>query len=217
MSKKSVVVVDDFPVVALGLKSILEEVQEFEFKGYAVNLYAMRAILKHQTPDLIIVDSVLPRSDPGETLMELRQTAHLSNILLFCAADEEYTSVLGLRCGVKGIISKRASKEEIVKAARTVSCGGTFISGTAAEKLTAYVVKNDIGTAVVKKPVFSNREYMVLKRLTGGDNLSQIAKDFKLSPKTVATYRERLMQKIGVKTLAGLIRYALQNDILADS
>ena len=73
------------------------------------------------------------------------------------------------------------------------------------------------GTAEVKKPFFSNREYMVLKRLTGGDNLSKIAKDFKLSPKTVATYRERLMQKIGVRTLAGLIRYALQNDILSDS
>lgn len=217
MSKKSVIVVDDFPVVALGLKNILEGALDFEFKGYAVNIYAMRALLKHQKPDLIIVDSVIPRADLGETLKELRQTAPLSNILLFCSADEEFTSVLGLRCGVRGIISKRASKDEIVKAARTVSYGGTFLSGTAAEKLTTYVAKNDLGTAEIGKPKFSTREYMVLKRLTGGDNMSQIARDFNLSPKTVATYRERLMAKIGVRTLAGLIRYALQNDLLSDA
>ncbi|MBR5946531.1 response regulator transcription factor [bacterium] len=217
MNKKTVIVVDDFPVVALGLKSILEEAGDFEFKGYAINVYAMRAILKYRTPDLIIVDSVLPKSDLSETLKELKQTAPFSHILLFCSADEEFTSVLGLRCGVKGIISKRASKDEIVKASRTVSCGGTFLSGTAAEKLTTYVVKNDIGTAVRKRPVFSTREYMVLKRLTGGDSIAKIAKDFALSPKTVATYRERLMGKIGVRSLAGLIRYALQNDLLSDS
>ena len=58
---------------------------------------------------------------------------------------------------------------------------------------------------------------MVLKRLTGGDSIAKIAKDFALSPKTVATYRERLMGKIGVRSLAGLIRYALQNDLLSDS
>ena len=217
MNKKSVIVIDDFPVVALGLKSILEEAGDFEFKGYAINVYAMRAILKYRTPDLIIVDSVLPKSDLSETLKELKQTAPFSHILLFCSADEEFTSVLGLRCGVKGIISKRASKDEIVKASRTVSCGGTFLSGTAAEKLTTYVVKNDIGTASRKRPVFSTREYMVLKRLTGGDSIAKIAKDFALSPKTVATYRERLMGKIGVRSLAGLIRYALQNDLLSDS
>ena len=217
MNKKSVIVIDDFPVVALGLKSILEEAGDFEFKGYAINVYAMRAILKYRTPDLIIVDSVLPKSDLSETLKELKQTAPFSHILLFCSADEEFTSVLGLRCGVKGIISKRASKDEIVKASRTVSCGGTFLSGTAAEKLTTYVVKNDIGTAGRNRPVFSTREYMVLKRLTSGDSIAKIAKDFALSPKTVATYRERLMGKIGVRSLAGLIRYALQNDLLSDS
>lgn len=217
MSKRSVIVVDDFPVVALGLKGILEEAGDFEFKGYAINVYAMRAILRRVSPDLIIVDSVLPRSDLNGTLRELKQTAPYSHILLFCSADEEYTSVLGLRCGVKGIISKRASKDEILKAARTVSLGGTFLSGTAAEKLTTYVVKNDLGTASVKKPVFSAREYMVLRRLTSGDSLSKIAKDFDISPKTVATYRERLMVKIGVRSLAGLIRYALQNDLLSDS
>ena len=58
---------------------------------------------------------------------------------------------------------------------------------------------------------------MVLRRLTSGDSLSKIAKDFDISPKTVATYRERLMVKIGVRSLAGLIRYALQNDLLSDS
>jgi len=217
MNKKSVIVVDDFPVVALGLKSILEEAGDFDFKGYAINVYAMRAILKYRTPDLIIVDSVLPKSDLSETLKELKQIAPFSHILLFCSADEEFTSVLGLRCGVKGIISKRASKDEIIKAARTVSAGGTFLSGAAAEKLTTYMVKNDIGTADRKRPAFSTREYMVLKRLTGGDSIAKIAKDFALSPKTVATYRERLMGKIGVRSLAGLIRYALQNDLLSDS
>ncbi len=217
MSKKTVIVLDDFPVVALGLKSILKESLDFEFEGFAVNMYAARALFKDHKPDVIIVDSVIPKSDLGETLKELRQTSPASNILLFCSADEEFISVLGLRCGVKGIVSKRASKDEIVKAARTVSYGGTFLSGTVAEKLTAYMANNDISSAGTQKPAFSAREFMVLKKLTGGDNISKIARDFALSPKTVATYRDRLMSKIGVKTLAGLIRYALQNDLLSDS
>jgi len=217
MTKRTVVTADDFPIVNVGLKKILEESGEFEVKGSATSVYGLRALLRNQSPDLIIIDSVIPRSDLGELLKNVRLWSPLSRVLLFCSADEEYTAVLGLRSGVKGIVSKSVAQEEILKAARTVSLGGTFLSGGAAEKLTNYVARYGYAGGEKSKPSFSSREYMVLRRLTSGEKISEIARECDLSPKTVATYRERMMAKIGVKSLAGLIRYALQNDLLSDS
>lgn len=217
MTKLSVITADDFPVVTVGLRKILEDSGEFEVMGGAASVYSLRALLRHHMPDLLIIDSVIPRSDLAELLGNLRLWAPLSRVMLFCSADEEFTAILGLRSGVKGIISKSAGAEEIIKAARTVALGGTYLSGRASEKLTNYMVKNGLNGNDKGKPNFSSREYMVLRRLTSGDKLSEIARDCNLSPKTVATYRERMMEKIGVKSLAGLIRYALQNDLLSDS
>ena len=219
MKGKTVLIADDFPVVGMGLKKILEDAGGCEFKGSADSAYALRSYLSAQkAPDLIVVDSNIPRCDISELLSRLREWAPTSNILLFCAADEEFTALLGLKKGVKGVISKCAGIDEVVRACRTVAYGGTYVSGVAAEKMAEYISQSPF-TAEKKsgKPILSAREFMVMRKLTTGNNLSEIARELKLSPKTVSTYRERLMAKLGVKTLAGLIRYALQNDILSDS
>lgn len=218
MSRKTVLAVDDFPIIGIGLKNILEEAGDFDFKGAAYNIYSLRSFLRLQkAPDLIVLDSVMPRSDLGELLSGIRNWAPESNILLFCSADEEFTALLGFKKGVRGVLPKSAGKSEIVKACRTVAYGGTYLTGMAAEKITEYIAKSPFdGRRKAANPFLSAREYMVLKKLTAGDKLSKIACDTRLSPKTIATYKERLMKKIGVKSLAGLIRYALQNDIITE-
>ncbi|MBR5623539.1 response regulator transcription factor [bacterium] len=218
MKGKTVLVADDFPVVGMGLQKILEGAGDFEFKGAAGSVYALRSFLFNQkAPDLIVVDSNIPHCDISELLTNLRDWAPMSNILLFCAADEEFTALLGLKKGVRGVISKCAGADEIVKACRTVAHGGTYVSGVAAEKMAHYISESPFVTEEKsRKPFLSAREFMVMRKLTTGNSLSQIARELNISPKTVCTYRERLMAKLGIKTLAGLIRYALQNDILAD-
>jgi DNA-binding NarL/FixJ family response regulator len=218
MRKKSVVIADDFPIVGVGLRKILEEAGDFDFKGAARNVYSLRAFLNLQrAPDLVVVDSAMPRCDLSELLESVREWAPSSNVLLFCSADEEFTALLGFKKGVRGVLPKSAEPEEIVRACRTVACGGTYLSGIAAEKITDYVAKKPWeGGKSSARPFLSAREYMVLKNLAAGDKMTKIASESGLSPKTVATYKERLMTKTGARTLAGLIRYALQNDLLSD-
>ncbi|MBR5900780.1 response regulator transcription factor [bacterium] len=219
MKGKTVLIADDFPIVGMGLKKILEDAGDFEFKGVAGSVYALRSFLFTQkAPDLIVVDSNIPRCDISTLLANLREWAPGSNILLFCAADEEFTALLGLKKGVRGVISKCAGTDEIVRACRTVAYGGTYVSGAAAEKMANYISESPFSAENKEdKPFLSAREFMVMRKLTTGSSLSEIARELNISPKTVGTYRERLMAKLGVKSLAGLIRYALQNDILSDN
>lgn len=214
MEKKSVVVADDFPIVGRGLQSLLSRTDDLEVVAVALNPYHLQAVLKERRCDVILLDSGLPGTNLGGLLTSLKTWAPKVPVLLFTPADEEYTTLLAFQSGVRGHILKSAPLDEILKAVRTVAWGGTYLSGSAAEQLAGYVARTAHGQSLENPDEFlSKREHEILLLLTKGYSLARVGRETGLSPKTIGTYKVRLMEKLGVRSMAGLLRYAIETHL----
>ena len=120
--------------------------------------------------------------------------------------SEEIYAMKALKCGASGYITKSSAPEELVTAIMKVSTGGRYISGSLAEKLTDNLLTES------KDPLhqlLSVRELEVLNLIATGEKAARIANLLSLSPKTISTYRQRLLEKLKLHTTADLIRYAI--------
>ena len=112
-----------------------------------------------------------------------------------------------MRLGACGYLSKESTSSELVDAIRKVSAGGKYITRALAEQLA------DEAGAQAEKPSYetlSDREFQVLTRLGNGKSTSQIAEELKISPKTVSTYRSRILEKLNLNSTADIIRYVIE-------
>ena len=115
-----------------------------------------------------------------------------------------------MKAGASGYLTKDHSPEELAEAIRKVARGGRYISSVLAERL-AFDLEGQ------EEPLhrsLSDREYQFLVKLAGGGSLKQIAEELALSPKTVSTYRARVLEKMNLSTNAELIRYAIDHDLV---
>ena len=131
-------------------------------------------------------------------------------LVLSMHAEEQFASRV-LKAGASGYLPKESAPEELVKAIRKVHGGGHYVSPSQAEKL-LYLL--DEGSEKEPHENLSNREYEVLQRIGSGRTVTQIAKDLKLSVKTVSTYRTRLLEKMKMETSAELTRYAIKRGLV---
>jgi DNA-binding NarL/FixJ family response regulator len=124
---------------------------------------------------------------------------------------EEQFARRALRAGAAGYLTKESVPEELRAAVQRVLTGGRYVSTTLAEKL-AYDLRKEADTPVHE--LLSDREFQVLRMIASGKTIKQIADEIALSVKTVSTYRARILEKTGMKTTAGLIRYAIQSHLV---
>jgi len=116
-----------------------------------------------------------------------------------------------LKAGASGYLTKKSAPEELVTALRKVSTGEKYVSPSLAEKLASA-----LETGIEKPPheTLSAREYEVMRKIALGKTVNEIAGELFLSPKTISTYRSRILEKMGIKNNAELIRYAIKNRLV---
>ncbi len=124
---------------------------------------------------------------------------------------EDQWALRALRAGAAGYLMKGSETAELLSAIRKIAAGGKYISPTLAELLASDL---DGGREKPPHERLSDREYKVLCLLARGNSLSAAAKELFLSPSTVGTYRSRILGKLGLKTNADLVRYALEHGLL---
>jgi two-component system, NarL family, invasion response regulator UvrY len=132
-------------------------------------------------------------------------------VLVLSVHPEDQYAVRALRSGAAGYLTKDHSPEELVAAIRKVHRGGKYVSPSLAEKLAAGL---EIGAAGAAHETLSDREYDVLCLLGSGQTVKEIAGGLGLSPKTVSTYRARILEKMKLATNADLVRYAAQHGLI---
>jgi DNA-binding NarL/FixJ family response regulator len=120
--------------------------------------------------------------------------------------------VRALRAGAAGYLTKDHSPEQLVEAIRKVHRGGRYVSASLAERLAADLAT--AGARQVPHEALSHREYEVLCLLGSGRTVKEISADLRLSPKTISTYRARLLEKMHATTNADLVRYAAQHGLI---
>jgi DNA-binding NarL/FixJ family response regulator len=160
---------------------------------------------------VVLLDISMPGRSGVDILKELKSQLPKLAVLVLSIHPEEQYAVQVLKAGASGYLTKKSAPEELVTALRKVSTGGKYVSATLAEKLASAL------EAGIEKPpheTLSTREYEVIRKIASGKTVTEIAKELFLSPKTISTYRTRILEKMGMKNNAELIRYAIKNRLV---
>ena len=206
-----VLIVDDHPIVRAGLRRIAEDDPAIVVTGEASNGPDALDALRQTVADVVLLDVTMPGAPFTETLRRLRAEQPTVRVLVLSAHPEDQWAVRALRGGASGYLTKDHSPDQLLDAIRRVHRGGRYVSTSLAERLAT-----QLGQDFVDAPheQLSDREFDVLRSLGAGHMVKEVAERLGLSPKTVSTYRTRLMEKMRFATNADLVQYVAVNGLI---
>ena len=205
-----VLITDDHPVVRRGIRQILEDTDRISLVEEAANGKELIQKLNENKFDVILLDISLPGRSGLELFSEIKKIQKSAGIIMLSIHSEEIYALKALKLGASGYLPKKSAPEELVTAIVKVSKGERYISVSVADKLTENLLSGS------EKPLhhtLSARELEVLTHFAAGKTVIQVAEELSLSPKTISTYRERLLEKLKLKTTADLIRYSILEEL----
>ena len=201
------VIADDHAIVRAGVRSLLEDAGGIEIVGEAGRgdeALAVLAKLKDRPPHILLLDVSMPGPDALDVLRKVRTEHPTVRCVMLSIYGEDQYGLRALRAGAAGYLSKERGGKDLVEAIRAVSAGKTWVSDALAARL-----KSDVSPerAARGHEQLSSREFDVLWLLGGGQSVKEIAARFRLSPKTVSTFRSRILKKLAFKGDADIVRY----------
>lgn len=209
-----VVLAEDHAIVREGVKRLLSAATDIRVVGEAADGAAVLACCAETPADVLVLDVSMPGPGFVRVLAGVRATAPALRVLVLSAHAEEQYAVRALQEGAVGFISKERSANELVRAVRRVHTGGRYVSENLADLLARHVAGD---AAAPAHDALSRREFEVLCQLGAGKTLKEIAVRLAISPKTVSTYRARLLEKLDLETTGDLVRYAVEHDLEASA
>ena len=205
---------DDHAIVLDGLCALLEVEKDIRIVGVASNGREAVRQVQNLNPDVVIMDIAMPKLNGIEATQQILEIfPSIRVIILSMHSSNEYI-FRALQAGARGYLLKASAGQEVVKAIRKVHDGNRYFS----EFITEIVIDDYVyqrQTAWRERPLerLSAREREVLQMVVEGKSSVEIAKDLFLSPKTIETYRSRLMQKLGVSDLPSLVKFAIRHGV----
>jgi len=215
--KIRVLLVDDHMIVRVGLKALINAEPDMEVIGEAENGAEGVAAAVALRPDVVVMDISMPVMDGLEATRRIRQERPEVQVLILTVhAHEKYLFPV-LKAGAAGYVLKSTVDTELLDAIRTVARGGAFLYPSATRMLLEdYISQVNSGVAPDAYENLSEREREVLKLLALGYTAAQIGEKLALSPKTVETYRTRIMEKLNLSSRPDLVQYALKRGLLSE-
>lgn len=208
--KVRILLVDDHAVVRDGVQLMLGTSDDLEVTGVAERGSEALQLAAEQDFDVALIDIALPGMNGLELLKRLRAQNPKLPVLMLSMYSEDIYAVRALKLGAAGYLTKNSPLPTLVAAVRKVAGGGRFVNPALLDRL-AVAIGDGMKSA---NAALTNRELEVLQGIASGRSLSQIGEALHLSPKTVSTYRARILEKLGMSSNVELGRYALENGIL---
>jgi len=206
-----ILIADDHAIVREGLKQIVAEEKDMLVAGEAGNTNEMFELLKKEDFAIIILDISMPGRSGLEALKFLKKNYPQVPALILSMFSEEQYGLRALKAGAAGYLKKVSAPTELVSAIRKIVNGGKYINQSLAEKL-ADEYDSDRKERMHDK--LSNREYQIMCLIASGKSTEEIAIDLSISINTVYTYRNRILDKMHLKSNVELTQYALQNNLI---
>jgi len=204
-------VADDHEIVRKGLVKVLAEILQPIKVDEAINgQEALSKVLKGEY-DLVVLDIKMPGKSGLDVLKEIKQHKPKLPVLILSMHPEEQFAIRAMRAGASGYLTKECAGDELVLAVRKTLKGERYISSTLAEIL-AGDLTNDSGKPLHE--ILSDREYQVMLMIASGKPVGAIAKELRLSAKTISSYRTNILLKTRMKNNAEITHYAIQNKLV---
>lgn len=204
-----VILVDDHPLVRRGIRETLAAEIDIAVVAEAARSEEVLSVLHAHACDVVLLDISLPGRGGLDVLKDVHRDFPRVRVLVVSTYAESQYALRAIRAGAAGYLTKTSAPEELVRAVRSLM-SGRYINETVAAVLADYAQDDWAGPLHER---LSDRELEVLRLLVAGRTVSEVADDLSLSDKTVSTYRTRVMEKLGVRTAADLIRYALEHQL----
>lgn len=204
-------IADDHPIVREGLRRIVAECPDMRLVDEAVDGHEVIAKIDAADVDVLLLDVNMPGPGFLKTLRRVTSERPALRVLVLSVHPEDQFGVRSLRAGAAGYLTKERTPEELVEAIRQVHQGGTYITPALAESMAFHL---GINVDAPPHELLSDREFEVLSLLGSGKSVAEIAAHLALSPKTVSTYKTRILEKLKLKSDAALIRYTLEHGLV---
>jgi DNA-binding NarL/FixJ family response regulator len=202
---------DDHSVLRDGVAALLQAQGGMTVVAHAQDgREAVRKATELQ-PDVVIMDIVMPELDGIEATRLIHDSSVLTQVVILSMSSNTEHIFRALQAGAKGYLLKESAGAELVAAIKSVHAGRRYLS----QKITETVVDDYIREHHPTEPLgkLSNRERQILQLVAEGKSTADIARRLYLSPKTVDTYRSRLMQKLNIDGFAGLVKFAIASGV----
>ncbi|MFZ2156087.1 MAG: response regulator transcription factor [Bradyrhizobium sp.] len=203
-----VLIVDDHPIVASGCRAVLADEPEIVLLE-ASDAESGERIFIAEGPDICVIDINLPTVSGFELARRILARSPSARIIMFSMNDDPIFAARAIEVGAKGYVSKTGDPHDLVEAIRDVGAGGVYLPLAMARSI-AFA-----GSAFTQSPLskLTSREMEILRLLSAGKSLSEIAWLVHSSYKTVANTSSIMRQKLGVRTSAELVRLAIESGV----
>src|SRR2546423_9086488 len=210
----NVILADDHEIFRDGFKAMIRKQPLINLVGEAANGEELVAMSMQLKPDVIITDIKMPKMDGIEATKELSRKLPGIGIIALSMFDEENLIIKMLEAGAKGYLLKNAHKKEIIEAIITVSQNYTYYCDSTSAKLAQLIARSGFSPSMkAVKPEFSEREMIIIRCICQEMSNKEIANQLYLSVRTIEGYRDKIQEKIGAKNAAGIVIYAIRNNI----
>jgi two-component system response regulator NreC len=213
VAKIRVVVVDDHVVLRTGLCMLLNGQRGIEVVGEAGDVAGAIAVTRRARPDVVLLDLCLPDANGSAAVAGLLRDCRGARVLVLTMHDDPAYVQAALAAGALGYVVKKVADSELVSAVRAVASGRTFLD-VSTERATRQTLGGGARRRQATAVGLSAREHQVLVLLAHGHTNREIARRIGVGVKTVETYRLRLGVKLGLRTRADVVEYALESGLL---
>ncbi|SDS17678.1 DNA-binding response regulator, NarL/FixJ family, contains REC and HTH domains [Gillisia sp. Hel1_33_143] len=202
----TVLIADHHPITKEGITALLKTNENLEVIGNVTSGNELFKFLKHQIPDVLVMELDLPQINGITALRNIKNEYPGTKMLVFSCHPEEMYALSAIKAGASGYVSKTVSTENLQQAIQQVARGGIYLNKSITDKINSGATLSNGLIAKFKK--LSTRESEVLNLLSNGKRNKDIAEALAINEKTVSTYKTRLLKKLKVDNLADLINQA---------
>lgn len=210
IAKKSVLVVDDHPLLRQGLALLINQQQDMQVCGEAEEAQAAMQAIAELRPDIIILDISLSGPDGLELLKSIRASDPDLPVLVLSMHDEAIYAERALRARANGYIMKQEATEKVLVAVRRILSGEIYLSERMSNKMLQHYISGAPTMIQSRIASLSDRELEVFRLIGEGRATREIADELRLSVKTVETYQAHLKEKLALRSGRELIQHAIQ-------
>jgi DNA-binding NarL/FixJ family response regulator len=214
MKKRTIVIVDDHPIVRKGFAQLINRESDLETVGEAEDAASAAQVVEETAPDLILIDLSLKESDGLELVKHFASSVPDIKMLVISLHDEKVYAERALRAGARGYIMKSEATEKVMTAIRSVLNGDIYLSDSMRERFIANYAGGRGAQSSDGIEELSDREFEVFRLIGEGLETREIAGNLNLSVKTIETYKSHLKSKLNANSSTELIQRAVEWNIL---